>query len=86
MELSKVYEMMGGIKPGDKIFFNSYGACDTPSQAGRSPSSAIPTVGTVLKVYPRYAVVKLKVARECVMWDAIVKVNGIVWPLYNERG
>lgn len=85
MTLKHVYEMMSGIKPGDKIFFNSYGACDTPAQLGRSGSSTIPATGTVLKVYPRYVLVKLKVARECVMWDAIAKVNGIPWPLYNER-
>ena len=40
--------------------------------------------GTVLKVYPRYVLVILKGARECVMWDSIAKVNGISWPLYNE--
>ena len=84
MELNKVYKMMGGIKPGDKIFFNSYGACYTTSQLVRSPSSAIPTTGTVMKVYPRYVLVKLKGARECVMWDSIAKVNSIDWPLYNE--
>lgn len=84
MELTKVYEMMSGIKPGDKIFFNSVGACDKTSQVCRSGSSAIPATGTVLKVYPRYVLVKLKGARECVMWDSIAKVNGIDWPLYNE--
>lgn len=85
MELNKVYEMMSGIKPGDKIFFKSYGACETTSQACRSPSSAIPATGTVMKVYPRYVLVKLNGARECVMWDSIAKVNGIDWPLYNEK-
>ena len=85
MELSKVYEMMSGIKPGDKIYFNSYGACNSASQLCRSCSSAVPATGTVLKVYPRYVLVKLKKARECVMWDSIAKVNGISWPLYNEN-
>ena len=84
MTLKHVYEMMGSIKPGDRIFFNSIGACDKPSQVCRSGSSAIPTTGTVLKVYPRYVLVKLKSARECVMWDSIAKVNGFSWPLYNE--
>lgn len=84
MELKKVYKMMSGIKPGDKIFFNSIGACDKASQVCRSESSAIPATGIVLKVYPRYVVVKLREARECVMWDSIAKVNDISWPLYNE--
>ena len=85
MELSKVYEMMSGIKPGDKVFFHSYGACNSASQLCRSCSSAVPATGTVLKVYPRYVLVKLKKVRECVMWDSIAKVNGISWPLYNEN-
>lgn len=85
MELSHVYKMIGGIKPGDKIYFNSMGACDTAGKLGRSSSAAIPTTGTVLKVYPRYVLVRLKVARECVMWDSIKRVNGVLWPLYNER-
>ena len=85
MELCKVYKMMSGIKPGDKIFFSSYGACYTTSQLVRNPSSTIPATGTVMKVYPRYVLVKLKEARECVMWDSIAKVNGIDWPLYNEN-
>ena len=84
MEIQKVYEIMSGIKPGDKIFFNSYGACNTTSQLVRKPGATIPATGTVLKVYPRYVLVKLKKARECVMWDSIAKVNGISWPLYNE--
>ena len=84
MELSHVYKMMGSIDPGDKVFFNSYGACDTAGKLGRSSSAAIPTTGTVLKVYPRYVLMRLKVARECVMWDSIKKVTGISWPLYNE--
>mgnify|MGYP007070238677 FL=1 len=85
MELCKVYKMMSGIKPGDEIFFNSYGACNNTTQQCRSVNSAIPATGTVLKVYPRYVLVKLKEARECVMWDSIAKVNGISWPLYNEN-
>lgn len=84
MELNKIYKMMAGIKPGDKIDFNSYGACDSATRLGRSSSSAIPAIGTVLKVYPRYVLVKLKVAREGVHWGSIKKVNGISWPLYNE--
>ncbi len=85
MELSHVDKMMAGIKPGDKIDFNSYGACDSATRLGRSSSSSIPAVGTVLKVYPRYVLVKLKVARECVHWDSIKKVNGIGWPLYKKE-
>lgn len=84
MELNKVYNMMNGINPGDKIFFNSYGACDSTTKLGRASGATIPTTGTVLKVYPHYVLVRLKVARECVMWDSIKKVNGISWPLYNE--
>lgn len=83
MTLGRVFEMMGGIKPGDKVFFDSYGACDNSSQLVRKPSATIPATGTVLKVYPRYVLVKLKVARECVLWNSIVKVNGISWPLYR---
>ncbi len=85
MELSKICKMMAGIKTGDKISFNSYGACDTAGKLGRSGGSTIPATGTVLMVYPRYVIVRLKVARECVMWDSIAKVNGISWPLYNEE-
>lgn len=84
MELSHVSKMMSGIKPGDKISFNSYGACDSATKLGRSGSATVPAIGTVLKVYPRYALVKLKVARECVMWDGIIKVNGVSWPLCTE--
>lgn len=84
MDIKHVDEMMRGIKPGDKIFFNSYGACNTTSQLVRNPGATIPATGTVLKVYPRYVLVKLKGARECVMWDSIAKVNGIPWPLCNE--
>ena len=84
MELKHIYDMMAGINPGDKISFNSYGACDTAGKLGRSGGSTIPAVGTVLKVYHRYVIVRLKVARECVMWDSIAKINGINWPLYNE--
>ena len=71
MELKKVYEIMSGIKPGDKIFFNSIGACDKASQVCRSGSSAIPATGIVLKVYPRYVVVKLRGAREWSCWTAL---------------
>ena len=85
MELNKIYKMMAGIKPGDKIDFNSYGACDSAIRLGRSSSSAIPAIGTVLKGYPRYVLVKLKVARECVHWGSIKKVNGIGWPLYKKE-
>lgn len=85
MELKHIYEMMSHINHGDKISFNSYGACDTAGKLGRSGGSTIPAVGTVLKVYPRYVIVRLKVAKECVMWDSIKKVNGISWPLYNEE-
>lgn len=85
MELSKIYKMMAGIRPGDKIFFNSYGACDKAAQLGRSGSSTIPATGTVLKVYPRYVLVRLKVARECVHWGSIKKVNGSGWPLYKKE-
>ena len=85
MELSKVYSMMSGIKPGDKIFFHSYGACNSTSQLVRQPGAAIPATGTVLKVYPCYVLVKLNAVRECVMWDSIAKVNGFDWPLYNEN-
>ena len=84
MELSHVNKMMNNIKPGDKIFFNSYGACDSATKLGRSGSATVPAIGTVLKVYPRYVLVKLKVARECVMWDSIIKVNGRSWPLCTE--
>ncbi len=84
MELSRVFEMMNGINHGDKIFFNSYGACDSVTKLGRSGGANIPATGTVLKVYPRYVLVRLKVARECVMWDSIQRVNGVSWPLYNE--
>ncbi len=86
MTLSHVCEMMGDIKPGDKISFNSYGACNNTTQLCRSCSSAIPAVGTVLRVYPRYVLVRLKRVRECVMWDSIAKLNGFPWPLYNEGG
>lgn len=85
MELNKIYKMMAGIKPSDKIDFNSYGACDSATGLGRSSSSAIPAIGTVLKVYPRYVLVKLKVARECVHWGSIKKVNGIGWPRYKKE-
>ena len=85
MELNKIYKMMAGIKPGDQIDFNSYGACDSAIRLGRSSSSAIPAIGTVLKVYPRYVLVKLKMARECVHWGSIKKVNGIGWPLYKKE-
>ena len=85
MELNKIYKMMAGIKPGAKIDFNSYGACYNAGQLGRSGGSTVPAVGTVLKVYPRYVLVKLKVARECVHWDSIKKVNGIGWPLYKKE-
>ena len=85
MNLSNIYKMMAGIKIGDKISFNSYGACDTAGKLGRSGGATIPAIGTVLKVYPRYVIVKLRVARECVMWDSIAKVNGISWSLYNEE-
>ena len=85
MTLDYVYKMMGSIKPGDKLSFNSYGACNSTVQLCRSGNSSIPAIGTVLKVYPRYVLVKLKGARECVMWDSIAKVNGITWPLYNEN-
>lgn len=85
MELNKIYKMMAGIKPGDKIDFNSYGACYNASQLGRSGGSTVPAVGTVLKVYPRYVLVKLKVAREGVHWGSIKKVNGIGWPLYKKE-
>lgn len=84
MELSHVYKMMAGIKPGDKIDFNSYGACDSATRLGRSSSSAIPATGTVLKVYPRYVLVRLKMARECVHWGSIKKLNGSPWPFYKE--
>ena len=84
MELSKIYSMMNGIKAGDKIFFSSYGACDSATKLGRSGGATVPAIGTVLKVYPRYVLVRLKVAMECVMWDSIKRVNGISWPLYNE--
>ena len=84
MELSYVSKMMSSIKPSDKIFFNSYGACDSVTKLGRSGSATVPAIGTVLKVYPRYVLVKLKVARECVMWDGIIKVNGVSWPLCTE--
>lgn len=84
MELSKVYNMMNGIEAGDKIFFNSYGACDSAAKLGRSSSAAIPATGTVMEVYPRYVLVKLKVARECVQWDSIIKVNGVSWLLCTE--
>ena len=59
MELNKIYKMMAGIKPGDKIDFNSYGACYNAGQLGRSGGSTVPAVGTVLKVYPRYVLAKL---------------------------
>ncbi|MBO6290994.1 MAG: hypothetical protein J6N51_01860 [Selenomonas sp.] len=85
MELNKIYKMMAGIKPGDKIDFNSYGACDSAIRLGRSNSSTIPAIGTVLKVYPRYVLVNLKVAREGVHWGSIKKVNGIGWPLYRKE-
>ena len=84
MTINGIYKMMGNIKQGDKIFFNSYGACDNAAKLGRSGSATIPAIGTVLKVYPRYVLVKLKVARECVMWDSIIKVNGASWPLCTE--
>ncbi len=83
MELSKVYSMMKSITPGDKIFFNSYGACDSATKLGRSGGATVSATGTVLKVYTKYVLVSLKVARECVMWDSIKRVNGIGWPLYN---
>ena len=83
MELRKVFSMMESIKPGDKVFFDSYGACDNSSQLVRKPSATIPTTGTVEMVYPRYVLVKLKAARECVQWDGIRKVNGTAWPLYR---
>lgn len=85
MELTHVDKMMESIKPGDKVFFNSIGACDTAAQAGRSSGATIPATGTVLKVYPRYVLVKLKVAKECVHWGSIKRVNGIGWPLYNKE-
>lgn len=85
MELKHIYDMMASINPGDQIAFNSYGACHTAGKLGRSGGATIPATGTVLKVYPRYVIVKLRVARECVMWDSIAKVNGISWPLYNEE-
>lgn len=85
MKLSHVDKMMAGIKPGDKIDFNSYGACDSAIKLGRSSSSAIPAIGTVVKVYPRYVLVKLKVAREGVHWGSIKRVNGIGWPLYKKE-
>lgn len=84
MELSHVYEMMGRLKLGDKILFNSVGACDFAVQAGRNTNATIPAVGIVEHVYPRYVLVRMKVVRECVMWDSIRKVNGISWPLFNE--
>ncbi len=77
MTLKHVYKMMNGIKPGDKISFNSYGACNNTTQL----NSTIRATGNVLKVYPRYVLVILKIARECVMCDSIGKVNGISWPL-----
>ena len=86
MTLSHVYEMMAGIKPGDKVFFDSYGACDNSSQLGRKPSVTIPATGTVEQVYPRYVVARLKAARECVQWYGIRKVNGTAWPLYRRDG
>ena len=85
MELSKIFEMMSTIKPGDKIDFNSYGACYNASQLGRSGGSTVRAAGTVLKVYPRYVLVRLKVARECVHWGSIRKVNGSNWSLYKEE-
>ena len=85
MELTHVDKMMESIKPGDKVFFNSIGACDTAAQAGRSSGATIPATGTVLKVYPRYVLVRLKVARECVHWGSIKRVNGIGWSLYNKE-
>ena len=85
MELNKIYKMMAGIKPGAKIDFNSYGACYNAGQLGRSGGSTVPAVGTVLKVYPRYVLVKLKVAREGVHWGSIKKVNGIGWPFYKKE-
>ncbi len=84
MKQSKIIEKMSTINPGDKIDFNSYGACYNPGQLGRSGGSTVPATGTVIKVYPRYVLVRLKVARECVHWGSICKVNGIDWPLYNE--
>ena len=85
MELNSIFAMMNTIKPGDKISFASYGACNAASQLGRSGGSTVPAIGTVLKVYPRYVLVKLKVARECVHWGSIKKVNGIGWPLYKKE-
>lgn len=84
MELSKVYSMMSGIKPGDKISFDSYGACDSAVQLGRSGSATIPAVGTAERVYFHYVIVRLRKARECVHWGSIRKVNSIDWPIWNK--
>jgi len=85
MELSKIFEMMSTINPGDKIDFKSYGACHNAGQMGRNGGATVPATGTVLKVYPRYVLVRLKVARECIHWGSIQRVNGADWPLYNEE-
>lgn len=86
MLLSKVYQQMGRIRPGDRIAFSSYGACEDAGRVCRGGGAAIPAVGTVLRVYPRFVLVKLRAARECVLWDSIRKVNGYTWTLCRERG
>ena len=85
LELSEVFAMMKTIKPGDKVEFDSVGACDMASQANRNTAATIPATAIVEKVYPRYVRTRLKGgAAECVSWDSIRHLNGKPWPLYAE--
>lgn len=86
LTIDHVKKMMNTIRPGDKISFDSIAACDSPGQICRNPSATIPAVGTVVKVYPRYALVRLKVPVECVPWHSIHKLNGRPWPLFCDEG
>lgn len=86
LTIDYVKKMMNTIHSGDRISFDSVAACDYPSQLCRKPGATIPAVGTVVKVYPRYALVRLKAPLECVPWHSIRKLNGKPWPLFCEEG
>ena len=86
LKLSEVFSMMKTIKPGDKVEFDSVGACNTATQANRNTAATIPATATVEKVYPRYVRTRLKGgAAECVSWDSIRHLNGKPWPLYAQE-
>lgn len=81
IKLEKVAQAMRKIRPGDRIQYDSYKACENAAQLNRNNTSIVAT-GTVQEVTENYVLVKLKRITEYVSWPAIRTVNGISWHYY----